>query len=231
MTKLMKHFSYTLAALLTFVATTRALPVQHGMVPEDAKWMVHLDVDSLRESKVGNVLIKDVLPKPLAKLKTEMKIDGQLILKKLHSLTAYGNDFQAGPQANGVLVLSGEEELQKIVEGLFAAQILQNSNGPIKKLQQDPFVLYAVNNEIFVSLQSTGQVVLGKSRKDVENVRNVLAGKPMAANASSPFVGYANLTNTFFFLAVAEGFNQKAPLPPQAEILKKATGARIVLGE
>ena len=227
----MKRFSYTLAVLLTFTASSRALPLQPGQVPDDAKWLVHLDVDNLRESKVGNVLIKDVLAKPLAKLKSEMKVDGELILKKLHSLTAFGNDFKAGPEANGVLVLSGEAETQKIVEGFLAAQILQNENGPVKKLQQDPFNLYSLHDQIFVSLQSTGQVVLGKSRTEVEKAISMLAGKTKPSNPSKAFSGYANVTNTFFFLAVAEGFNEKAALPPQADILKKATGARIVLGE
>ena len=200
-------------------------------MPDDAKWLVHLDVDSLRESKVGNVLIKDVLAKPLEKLKSEMKVDGQLILKKLHSLTAFGNDFKAGPEANGVLVLSGEDETQKIVEGFLAAQILQSENGPVKKLQQDPFVLYSLHDQIFVSLLAPGQVVLGKSRTEVEKARAMLAAKTKPATLSKAFSGYANVTNTFFFLAVAEGFNEKAALPPQADILKKATGARIVLGE
>jgi hypothetical protein len=227
----MKYFGYSLAVLLAFSATTRALPVQQGIVPDDAKWLVHLDVDSLRESKVGNIVIKDVLAKPLAKLKSEMKIDGQLILQKLHSLTAFGTDFQKGPEANGVLMLNGDEEVQKIVEGFLAAQALQDPNGGIKKLQDEPFVLYSAHNQLFVSPQLAGHVVLSKSRQQIESLRNVLAGKARTANASKPFSGYATVTNSFFFLAVAEGFNEKTALPPQAQILKKATGARIVLGE
>src|SRR5205823_6830979 len=56
-------------------------------------------------------------------------------------ITAFGNDFKAGPKANGVLLLNGEEETRKIVEGFLAAQDLQDTKGSIKKLQQDPFVL------------------------------------------------------------------------------------------
>lgn len=227
----MKYFACTIAVLLTFTATTRALQLKKGMLPDDAKWVVHLDVDNLRESKIGNIVIKDVLAAPLAKLKSEMKIDGQLILQKIHSITAFGNDFQAGPQANGVLMLSGDAELQMIVEGFLAAHLLQDPNGPMKKLQQEPFVLYSLNNEIFISPRLGGQVVLSKSRKQLEDARNLLDGKARTANASKAFSGYANVTNSFFFLAVAEGFNEKSGLPPEAKILKMAEGGRIVLGE
>src|SRR6266542_3561004 len=149
--KIMKCFACGLAALMACTVTTRALPIEKGLVPNDAKWLVHLDVDNLRESKIGHTVIDEMLAEPLAKLKTEMKVDGQLILQKLHSITAFGNDFETGSKVNGVLLLSGDEELQKIVEALLAAQILQNTNGPIKKLQQDGFALYSIHDQIFVS--------------------------------------------------------------------------------
>src|SRR6266436_3032008 len=107
--KTMKYLTYALAVLLSLTTTTRALPLQKALVPDDAKWLVHLDVDNLRESKIGTMVLNDILAAPLVKLKTEMKVDGQLILQKIHAVTAFGDDFQAGPKANGVLLLSGDE--------------------------------------------------------------------------------------------------------------------------
>jgi hypothetical protein len=117
------------------------------------------------------------------------------------------------------------------VEGFFAVQILQNTNGPIKKLQQDPFPVYSVANQVFVSPRVAGQIVVSKSREQLEGFRNLLAGKDKTARAGNAFSDYAHVPNTFFFLAVAEGFNENAAIPPQAKILKMAEGARIVLGE
>jgi len=227
----MKSFAYTLAVLLSLTAASRALPLQNALVPNDAKWLVHLDVDNLRESKIGTMVLNDMLAEPLAKLKREMKVDGQLILQKIHSLTAFGDDFQAGPKANGVALLSGDEELQKIVEGLLVAQLLQNTNGPIKKVQQTPYALYSLGDQIFVCPRLAGQVVLSKSRQQIEAIRDLLEAKARSGKGNKAFSGYAQVPNTFFFLAVAEGFNDNAPLPPQAKILKMAEGARIVLGE
>jgi hypothetical protein len=229
--KLLKSSLCGLAALLAFTLSTPALPLEKGVVPNDAKWLIHLDVDNLRDSKVGQTLINEILAEPLAKLKTEMKVDGQLILQKLHSVTAFGNNFEAGPKADGVLLLSGEEDLQKIVEGLLAAQMLQDTNSPIKKVQQDGFAVYSMQDQVFLSPRVAGQIVVSKSREQLEAIRNHLTGKAKAPNAGKAFSDYAHVPNAFFFLAVAEGFNEKAALPPQARILKMAEGARIVLGE
>ena len=101
-----------------------------------------------------------MLAEPLAKLKAEAKVDVELILRKLHSITAYGTDFETGRKANGVLLLNGDEEARQILEGFVAAQILQNPDGPIKQLQKDPFNLYSVHGEIFVSSGPAGQVLV-----------------------------------------------------------------------
>lgn len=226
----MKLFRPILPLLLALATTAPALPLQTGLVPENAKWLVHLDLDNFRDSKLGNLVLKEMLAAHLAQLKAAANVDVELILQKLHSLTAYGTDFQAGPQANGVLLLSGEEETRQILEGFLSAQILQNPDGPIKKQQQDPFVLYSLHNEIFVAPNLAGQVVVSKSRAQVEEAKKLLAAKDKP-HSNQAFSGYASVPNSFFFLAVAEGFNENAALPPQAKILKQAEGARIVLGE
>ncbi len=227
----MKYVCSITGLMLALAATSPALPLQQGLAPHDAKWLVQLDVDALRDSKVGTILIKDKLAAQIAQLKTDMKIDVELILQKLHSITAFGTDFQMGPEANGVLVLSGGEELRTIAEGLLAAQILQNPDGPVKQLQREPYAVYSVHNQIFVSPGLAGHVVASKSRAQIESFRDALSGKAKTGGASEAFSGYAKVANSFFFLAVAEGFNETTALPPQAKILKMAEGARIVLGE
>ena len=228
--KTIKYFSCGMAVLLTVTFTGRALPLQKGLVPNDAKWLLHVDLDNLRDSKLGTVIFNEVLAGKLAELKEQFKVDGQLILQKMHSVTAFGTDFQTGAKANGVLLFSAEEETQKIVEGLLAAQMLQGPEGVLKKLQQEPFALYSVTDQIFIAPRLGGYVVVSKSREQIEAVRGSLTGKAKPG-AGDPFAGYAVVPNSFFFLAVAEGFNESAVIPPQAKILKMADGARVVLGE
>jgi len=137
----------------------------------------------------------------------------------------------AGSKANGVLLFSGEEDVQRIVEGFLAAQILQNTNGPIQKLQQEPFAIYSLHDQIFLAPRVGGQIVVSKSRQQLEEVKEFLAGRAKGANRGEAFPGFAHVPNTFFFLAAAEGFNENPAIPPQAKILKMADAARIVLGE
>jgi len=229
--KTMKYLACAITALWTFASTTFALPLQKGFVPADAKWLVHLDLDSFRDSKMGETVLKEKLAAPLAHLKEVAKVDVEVILQKLHSITAYGMDFETGRKANGVLLLSGSEETRQILEAFLAGQILQNGDGPIKQLQKEPFKLYSVNNEVFISCGGNGQVLVSKSREQLEEARKTLAGNGRTARSNDPFSGYASVPNTFFLLAVAEGFNENPAIPPQAKILKMAEGARIVLGE
>src|SRR5260221_1632522 len=212
--KAWKFLSSTPVLILARAAPSPALPLQQGLAPNDAKWLVHVDVDALRDSKVGNILIKDKLAAQIAQLKTDMKIDVELILQKLHSITAFGTDFQMGPEANGVLVLSGGEELRTIAEGFLAAQILQNPGGPIKKLQEEPFAIYSAHDQIFISPGLAGHVVASKSRAQLESLRDSLSGKTKTGGANEAFSGYAKVANSFFFLAVAEGFSENTSLPP-----------------
>jgi hypothetical protein len=128
-------------------------------------------------------------------------------------------------------LLKGDEELRQIVEGFLAAQILQDTNGPVQKLQDRPFPLYSVNHEFVVCPGLAGQMLVSKSRKQIETARKTLIAGDRKSTAGDTLWGYAKVPDTFFFLALAQGFNESSALPPQAKILKMADGARIVIGE
>jgi hypothetical protein len=59
----------------------------------------------------------------------------------------------------------------------------------------------------------------------------VLQGKAANLSSAETFEGFPEVSDGFFFVAVAEGFNRLAPIPPQAQVLQMAEGGRIVLGE
>src|SRR5260221_11209429 len=101
--KTMKYLSSTTVLILALAAASPALPLQQGLAPNDAKWPGHVDVDALQDSKVGNILIKDKLAAQIAQFKTDMKIDVDIHLQKLHSVTALGTAFPLGPEPNDVV--------------------------------------------------------------------------------------------------------------------------------
>ena len=227
----MKHLFSALVFSAALLSTVESSPLPKARISADAKWLVHLDLDNFRATQVGKYVGKEILADALAELKTGLKIDFLALYQNVHAITAYGTDYQMNEKVNGVLMIHTDAETQKIVEGLLVAQILSNPNGPIRKIQEEPAALYAIDKQLFISPSQGDLLLVGKSQPQIEKAQTVLAGKSKSLNSSKTFSGFAELPNSFFFLGVAEGFNQAAPVPPQAKILQMADGGRLLLGE
>lgn len=228
----MKYRVYllTLACGLT-VNSVCAAAVLQKQVSSDAKWLLHVDLQSFRRTQVGEFLTKGLLEKATGEVKSKIGIDVGEIVKRISSVTAYGTDFEKHPETSGVLLVQMDAEAQKILEGFLAAQMLADSNGAVKKVQQDSSVLYSVRNDFFLAVQANHLVVLGKSRKQIDKATDVLAGKAPDLTASEAFAGFPPAPDAFFFLAIAEGFNENNAILPQAKVLQMAEGGRVVIGE
>src|SRR5437879_402897 len=107
----MKNVAHILSLILPLAVTCAASPLQKKQVAADAKWLVHLDVDKLRSTKVGDYLINQVLEPKLGSLTRQFDFD--LDWKKVGSLTAYGTELQSKSDFDGVLLIKTELDLQK----------------------------------------------------------------------------------------------------------------------
>ena len=228
---IMKHALLLCGAMLAWHTPAPAGSLKKEQIPADAKWLLHVDGDNLRGSKVGEYLFTKVLGGQIAGASEQFHFDFSNVLQKVSSVTAYGTDFKKGPEANGVLLINFDGETQKALQGLLAAQLLADTNGPVKKLEQESGTLYSIANEIFLTLEKDQPVLLSKSRSEIEKVHEVLAGKGPSIASNKTFSGYPNLSNSFFFLGVAEGFSDPKIIPPQAKALQMADGGRLALGE
>jgi hypothetical protein len=230
----MKHLARALSLTLVLISAVSAGPVQKERVPADAKWLLHLDFDKFRASKVGGYLTREVLEKKLAGPKADLKRDlnFDLDITKISSITAFGTDYQSHPDANGVLLIKTDLDVQKALDGAIQ-KISADSGGsaePIKKLPGSS-AAYSINDDVFVTIRPDKLVLLGKSRQPVEKAAAVLEGKAASLNSSKAFSGFPEVPKAFFFVAIAEAFNEDTPLPPQAKVLKMTDGGRLVLGE
>lgn len=228
------HILVVLALLLGIATGARSAPLSKEQVSAEAKWLIHADLESFRASQTGQYVQKKMLDEMLENLSAQLKFDVPALAQKLKSITAYGTDFKKDPQANlssAVLIIQTDSEAQKIIEGALAAQLLADTEGPVKKLQTEPYPLYSVGKELFGAIQPNGIVTLAKSREQIERSHAVLSGKAANLKGSKSFADFPAVTDTFIFLGVAEGFNEAGLIPPQAKVLQMADGARIVLGE
>ncbi len=226
-----KPFIRALIAGLAFSASTVAGSLHKEAVSADAKWLIHLDVDAFRMTQLGMFVGKQILDPKLAKPKADLKEQANFDFdwRRITSLTAYGTEFQ--PQPKGVLLLTTDMNVQAALDAVLAKQALGGAEGPIKRLESAPLPLYALNNDLFMALQPGKPVVISKSREEALKARAVLAGQSPNLLASRAFTEFPPPPKAFFFLTAAEGFNEVAPIPASARVLKMADSLRLVLGE
>jgi hypothetical protein len=131
-------------------------------------------------------------------------------------------------------VIKTDLDVTKALDGLiekFAKEAGEGA-GPVKREKRGSATTYSFHNEQgFASVHPGKLVVLSKSREAVEKAEAVLSGKSANLSTGKAFSGFPETPKAFFFLAIAEGFNEDAALPPQAKVLKMTEGARLVLGE
>src|ERR1041384_7526489 len=159
-----------IAPWILTAAPAPASPLQKEQVAADAKWLLHVDLEQFRASKIGSYVTKEILEAKLTKPKEDLKreLNFDLDVNKISSITAYGTDYQRHPDANGVLVIKTDLDVTKALDGLiekFAKEAGEGA-GPVKRDKRGSATTYSFHNEEgFVSVQPGKLVVLGKSRE------------------------------------------------------------------
>ena len=223
------------ALLATLAGAAVAGPLVKDNVDQNAKWLLHIDLDQVHGSKLGQFLIQEVVVKKAEAAKADgnnllSNIDVVKIIGQLHSLTAYGTGFETGPNFSGVLLLRAEPETRKILEGL-AAGLLLKDDGAFTKTNEEGNVFYSLKDEAFASPQDNGLILFSKSKPMIKQAAAVLVGKSKNLRRSKAFADFPPVPDGFIFLAVAEGFQDNLPIPAEAKVLKKADGAQVVCSQ
>lgn len=222
-------------AVLALSGVVSATSLPRERISADAKWLLHTDLAAFRASQLGGYVQSNFLTEPLKQMSSNLKFDTEALLQKFSSITAYGSGFnKQDPQASlstGVLVLQTDAQGQQIVEGTLAAQLLADTNSPLKKLQTQPYPLYAVGTDLYGAIQPNGVILLGKSRERIDHASQVLAGKLPSLKDGKQFADFPVSSDSYLFVGIAADFNELADIPPQAKVLQMADGIRISLGE
>lgn len=237
----MKNIARILMLILSVALTSSAGPLQKQQVGADAKWLVHLDVDRLRSTKVGDFLINQVLAAKLGALTRQFEFD--LDWQKVHALTAYGTSYQSKSGFDGVLLIKADLDLQSALDAAIekSAQESKTKSAPIEKTQEGDVTTYSLKNHLFVTFKPGRPVVVGKSLDSVAKAGEVLSGTAANLASTKTFSEFPKPRSPFFFVATAEGFNPSSELAgggtqgdepnPKAKILKLANSGRVDLGE
>ena len=226
----MKHLIPKLPLLVAAALSAVAGPVQRSQVAADAKWLLHLDADAFKRTALGGQFMTDVLDVKSAKAKEDLKagLDFVLDWRQIHSITAYGSQHSQHGDPKGILLIQTDMLVQPALERAIAKNI---PNLRVERFEYTPAPLYQLNGDPWVAFQPGGLVVLSKARESVEKALAVFSGERANLTSTTTFEGYPAAPFSFFMLGVAEGLGQDVNLPPNAAVLKKAEGGRLVIGE
>jgi hypothetical protein len=222
-------FSLALAA-----SAALAGPLQRNHVAADAKWILHLDLDNFRATQVGATIVKGKIDQQVAKAAADLKtyLDVDFDWTRIAGATLYGLDFD--PKARGkncVLLIQTTLDVQKGLENAIARQTQAGVDGNVTRVQEAPVPIYRIRSEFFAALPPGKPVVLAQTADLIEKGLAVLDGRAPSLAAAPAFADFPPAPGAFAFLAMAAGFSENAPIPPQANVLKMTEAGRILLGE
>ena len=112
----MKRLVAVFAALALLAAVGQAAPFDSKNVAADAKWVVHVDVDAVRDSKVVQnafttwPILKDHSGKHFDMIRDKIGVD---LRKDLHGVTIYGRDTD---KKNGVAIVFATVNQQLLLD-------------------------------------------------------------------------------------------------------------------
>ncbi len=224
----MKKLLFSLAALSAW-ATLHAEPLNQKILPAATQWVLHLDAEAFRNTRIGAAFVEEKLEPQVRKTKTDSNLDLSFSFKKVTALTAFGG--KVGNQDDGVLVLQTTADIRGDLEKLIGFKE-KNGNGepPISRVSVNGTEFYTIGGDLNAVAASSNLWLLGKSKTSLQAARDVALAKSPSLQKTN-FFNYPAVADSFFFLAVAETASAGDSLPAQARILQNADGGRIALSE
>ncbi len=227
---MLKNLIFPAACVALFTAPIVGGPFDPSKVGADAKWVVHLDADVFRKSTIGQHVIESFIRPKVEENEQIKKLNLSINLTNISGITAYGHAFEK--KGEGVLILSTTADVKKDLDTLVGmAALSEKEEKDIVMLQDKPFHIYSYKEEVFLAPNVGNSLVIAKSREMLERGREVVLGKEKSLVKAESFNDFPALPERPFFVAMAEGFNDAAGIPPQANVLRETKGGRLVLGE
>jgi hypothetical protein len=218
-----------LTAALTAGSSNWADGLKQELVPANARWVLHLDAEAFRKSRIGAMIVEDKAESKLRQVEQDAKIDLDFSFNKITAITAFGPTV--GDQKDGVMLVQTKADVRGDLEKLIGFKEQNGGNEPqVSRITANGVEIYKIGEELNLMQARPGSWLLGKSRESVQAAREVAIGKE-AALKNAPFASYPAMTNGFFFLAFADTGTAGSKLPAQAQILQKAEGGRLAIGE
>ena len=222
----MKRFAYVFAAVALLAAVGRAAPLDSKNVAADAKWVVHVDVDAIRDSHVVKKafetcpLLKNDSGRHFDMIRDKMGVD---LRKDLHGITLYGRDTD---KTHGVAIVFATVNQKLLLEK--AAHAADH-----KVTRHDQIEIHAWTQKCGSKTRAAAGafykpdvLVFAAGAEGVAAAIDVLDGKsPGITDPMSPLGGHVYSGSILLVRAIAVRPETRCP------VLKQAESFRVALGE
>ena len=205
-----------------------AEPFQMAGVATDAKWIVHADIDDLKQTQVGRHILdemnRDASAAKLDALEAVFNFDPR---EDLRAVTLYGSD--ARPDRS-VAIIRGTMDTERLVT-------LVRANDSYQVDDQGPRPIHSWIDEqkpasprVHGGFLGGGILVMSESPAMVRSALDVLDGRSGGMTASHELASAIGRADTAFFMAAANLSDMPAAVP-EAAILQKARAFHLAVDE
>ncbi len=215
--------------------------INPALIPSDARWVVHADLNSLRTSAIGKELIAIA---ERQQRQNPIGINLEKLFTTVGTATAYGTNFTDDPaKLDGTLVLQGTEDLRKIAESL-VLQATVASPETTSESKDLPFTSYTIRPKqsggkgtesvgLIVAFPPEPIVIVSKSKAQVLRAREVYRSRSGSAGVTGPLKALFPMSEDamIFAASVVPPDADFTKDEPQARILKMTNAGAIAIGE
>ena len=223
------------AAMAVLPLSSSHAALDPKIVSADARWLLHVDFNLLRQSEIGRTLLETATKNHPPEKDGPVHVDFQKVLATVGRATAYGANFAHDPQLiDGTLVVEGTADLRKIAEG-YVAQAMVSTPDSVTEIKDLPFEAYAIGRDVFVGFPKEPIILISKVKAQLTRAYELYQGKgaSMAKAAASPLRDLVPSTSDAFLVAasVVPGESVAPEAGPHARLMKLAQSASVTVGE
>lgn len=215
--------------LITLTLLAAAMPLFGGvpkvdLISADAKWGMHIDLDAIGESPIGQYILDNIKDEKHAqKLDAVAGTLGFDPRKDLSGLTVYGD----GTEKNAVALISGNFDPQKLIN----LAVLEDT---YEKTVKGSYTIHSTDqgkhDSKSMSFVGSNLIVFGQTPAIVGKALDVIDGKRPSAAANQEVMDIMKTVDTPFIISHVN-LAAIADLNPKAKMLKQGRTSTTVIGQ
>src|ERR1041384_2920689 len=111
----MKMFFFLVTALAIALPAS-ADGLRQNLVPANSRWVLHLDTEAFRKTRIGAMIIEDKAESKVRQVKQDSKLDLDFSFQKISAITLFGP--KVGEQNDGVVLVQTTADIRGDLEKL-----------------------------------------------------------------------------------------------------------------